>query len=272
MTTDAATLDLSAIEGMSEEDIDALAAKLGLGDNEPDAEGEPAPTGEGEPSSAVGGGADPKPQGDAAEQPKLTGQELLESLKGSPEAQALIQQQLDGWLQSAAATAAAKKQQDEFNQLIKDGDYETIGKRFVQNTEEQRVREAAAEEASVKAYGEIYRGLLAQPEMNDLTAEEKVKLDSANFATDAEYVLAITDHIAGRRGSKSDDTRVNALVEERLTTLSNMKAAATATSGSAAAALPAGQVGQAVPTTSRSMIMEGYRELMEERADNRVAS
>lgn len=263
------------LETLSDEQIDKMAADLGITDDDGDTgalgDGAPPATAGDGAGSAVGGGASDKPQADAAEQPKLTGQALLEALRSSPEAQTLVQQQLDTWLQSAAADAADKKQQEEFNTLIADGNFEEIGRRYVRAESESKIRTAAENEATTKAYGEIYTNIFKQPELQALSADEKVKLDSGNFFTDAEYVLALTDFIAAKRSGSSDDERVNKLVDEKLEALRNIKASTSASQPSVSS-LPGGLPHQpgSEKQTARDLIREGYHEVLEDRANNRV--
>lgn len=273
-----AAFDTSIIDGLKDEDIDKLASELGLDDDEapePKADaGQTPPTGDKKDQPAPVGGRpeDASAQDASGGQPKVpAGKALLDMFREDKEAQSLVQQQLDSWLKQASASADAKKEQEAFQKLIADGDYEEIGKRYVTAEQTKHIQSQAAEQAQIEAYGEIYRGIFDQPEIKGWTPEEKLKYDAANYNTDAEYVLALTDFIASKRSGSSIDDIVEKKVNERLETLKNMKAGEVATGGSPSS-LPGGLPRQegASDGSSRSLISEGFKEALEAAATNRV--
>lgn len=262
------------IEALSDEQLDSLAAKLGIsGADDDDSTQADAGTDGGAP-------ADPKVEdGDSKQTPPatsqglpLTGQALIDQLQNSPEAQELIRAQLTSWYQTASAEADAKKEQEDFKKLIESGDFEEIGRRYVQADARKTIETKAQEEARLEAFGSVYKSLFAQPELAQMNDEEKVKLNPDKFPTDEEYVLALTEHIASKRGSAAADTRANELVNEKLTALKNMRAGQAGTVPSPSA-IPSGAPGSATngKQTSRSLIQEGFHEVLEAAAEDRGA-
>lgn len=262
-------IDLSVIESLDEEGLDKLAAQLGLGDDDEDTTVVPV---DGTPAPKVEDGA-PQPAPKVVEQgqPRLTGQDLLKEFQENPEAQKLVQSQLNEWLKQASAQADAKKEQDKFQKLVEDGDYEAIGKRYVEAEAEKVITSKAEEAALTKAYGEVYGSLFKELEQHQLTEEEKSGIAPEKFQTDAEYVLALSNFIAQKKSGNSIDQLVDKKVEEKLTTLKNMKSA-TVANGNSPSALPGGLGGTAAggKESSRSLIAEGFREILETAAENRI--
>lgn len=261
---------LDKIDALSEDDIDKLITDLGIGDPE---DGDGTPT-DPQAQTVVDGqatGQEPKPVPESGDpSPKLSGSDLLDAFSKDPEAQKLVQSQIDGWLKAASANADAKAQSEEFQKLIEDGNFEEIGRRFVTSQQEQQIRSKVEEEALTRAYGEVYGKLIPQVDALNLTDKEKLAIDPKNFESDAEYVLALTNLIADKRSNSSLDELIAKGVDERLTTLKNMKTAATV-NASGPSGLP-GAVGAASngPATSRSLLQEGFHDMLEEAANSRV--
>lgn len=266
----ASVTDLS-LDDMSDDDLDKLAAKLGIdpGEDDEDTTTDAGRSDEGDktPKEEDGSQAAPKPESSGE---KLTGQRLLEQFQTDPEAQKLVRAQLDNWLKEASASADTKREQDEFQKLVDSGDFEEIGRRYVETDKQKKVASQVEEQATLKAYGEVYGQLFKQLETFTLTDDEKAALQPEKYESDAAYVLALSDAIAQKKVGQTVDERVTKTVDEKLTTLKNMKSAARATDGSVSN-LPGGLGGSAGEvTSSRGLIQEGFREILEEAANTRV--
>lgn len=267
-----ATVDLSSLQGLSDSDLNKLASELGLDDDDdeaqPGAEGKPV---EGDPAAGSEGGASqPEPKAGEQAAPKLTGKDLLEQFQTDPEAQKLVQAQLQNWLADASATAEAKKEQEAFQELLKSGDYEEIGKRWVQAESEKAIQSKAEDAALTKAYGDVYGRLFKELETYQLTDAEKAEIAPEKYTADAEYVLALSEFIANKKSGSSVETMVDKRVEEKLTTLRNMKSAKAATDPSPST-LPAATGPTSGKETSRSLISDGFREYLEEASERGAA-
>lgn len=257
---------LSGIGNLTDDDLNKLAADLGI---ENDSDDDSTGVDKTSTQKVEDGQQDNKPVDSGT--PKLTGEDLLKQFQENPEAQGLVQKQLNEWLADASAKADVEKQSKEFEELIKSGDYEEIGRRYVTAESEKSIRSKAEEEALTRAYGDVYGKLFKELETFQLSAEEKLSIAPEKYTTDAEYVLGLSSFIAGKRTGSDLDKLINAGVEERLTTLRNMNSATKATASSVSS-LPGGtpSSNNNRPETSRTLIQDGFHDLLEAAADNRV--
>jgi hypothetical protein len=256
-----------SVPTLDDDTLNALAKELGIADDD---EGD-EPKGEGTPDlvgrKADDGGEQASPDSGGLEVPKPpTGQALVDLLRDDPDAQKVIQQGLDKWLTDAAASAAAKEEQEEFQKLIQSGDFEAIGKKYVEGLSEKAIRERV----EVDVYGQVYQALFKQPELLDtnLTAEDKVRIDHTQYDSDDEYIRVLTDFIAEKRAGVSVDERVNKTLNERIETLKNMKTQEVVSNPSVSG-LPAGAPHDrgSEKRTSSSLIADGWRSAIEESAE-----
>lgn len=261
------------IEALDDKALDDLATKLlGVGDDdEPEAEGDGAK----EPEAAggsEGGGDEPEPQADPAPAPAVTptGKALLDALTADPEAQKLVKAQLDKWVADASASAEAKAQQDELQKLIEAGDYEEIGKRFINDQQQQALRTAAEQEALTRAYTGIYQNLFTELNSFELTPEEKLGMAPDKFDTDEAYILHLSTLISTKKAGGDVETLAQQKAEEILKTLANQKAGAAANGNSPSNIPGATETAGGERKSSRSLIIDGFREEYEQRAESRV--
>lgn len=260
---------LLKLESLSEEDLSKLASNLGITDDDVEDEGDGGTPADG---TTDVDGTQPKPKTeDTTPSPKLTGQDLLKEFQSNPEAQQLVKTQLDTWLAEASARADAEHQSQEFQKLVETGDFEEIGRRYVTAESEKAIRTKAEEEALTRAYGDVYSRLFKELESFPLSPEEKQHIAPEQYTTDAEYVLALSSFIAEKKSGVDFDQRVDAKVEETLTTLRNMKAGVVAGAPSVST-LPGGtpSTDSNRPQTSRNLIQDGFHEILEEAAGRRV--
>lgn len=274
MPDDDNAIDLDAIETMSDEQLDQLAATvLGVDDDDaqPDA-GKPAgdqPAGD---DTRLEGG-EGKPTGDTPQVTVPKGKDLVDALVSDPAAKALIDRQLQQYLAEASASADAKAKQDEFNKLLEDGNYDEIGRRFIADQQRTAVTSAAEQEGLKKAYTQIYGGLFAELEKLELTDADKEAIDPSKFGEDedAKYILHLSQFIQARKGGQTVEEQAKARADEILQALANQKSAAAATSTS----VSAGVLGAVDSPTdnrqsSRDLISDGFREEYESRQERRV--
>jgi hypothetical protein len=260
---------LNAIENLNEESLDKLVSDLGIAeDSDNDSSGDITSP---ESQKVVDGGQQDISKPVGSETPKLTGQELLGQFQQNTEAQDLVRQQLNQWLADASAKADVEKQSKEFESLVQEGNFEEIGRRYVTAESENTIRGKAEEEALTKAYGDVYGRLFKELEQFELSDVDKAAIAPEKYSTDAEYVLGLSSFIAGKKSGSDIDALVETKVQERLTTLRNMKSATAATSSSVSS-LPGGtpSADNNRPQTSRSLIQDGFHELLEEASNNRI--
>lgn len=267
---------LETLASLDEAKLDELVKEFAGDDNDDEGAGDAAATvvaGQ-ETPRLDGGTAEPKPEAQSQEsKPEVPkGAAVLDLFKDDTEAQALVKQQLDSWLRDASAKADAENAQKEFQKLVADGDFEAIGRRFVEDAETKKISSAAEEAALQKAYTDIYGGLFKELNQFTLTDDEKVRVDPDKYPTDAEYVLALTSFINEKKSGTQFEERVNKTATDRLEALKNSNAAKVAAGSSASTLVPAGS---STPTgsqtlSSRQLLQEGFRETLEQAADARV--
>ncbi len=186
--------------------------------------------GSGDGQQGDGGGGDNK-EGESQDQAP-TGESLLDLFRRDPQAQALVREQAQAWANSQQTAAAAQKAQTEIDGLIDDGDYEELGKRFAKDTVTNRAGKVQADAALQEAFGGVYRELFALPELQNLTAEEKSKIDASKFTNDADYIPALLQLIVSKRAAGTLDKTVEDMLTEKLKVLENMAGAGNSAGGS----------------------------------------
>lgn len=225
-----------------------------------DTEGESDADGDSNSDKVGGSGAstDSESKEDVAEKP--TGKALIDLLAGDGEAQTLLTSTLQSMLQEQSRTAAAKEQAEEFQKLIKEGDYAEVGRRVIERTQTEQERERISDEVLQGVFQPVYADLLAQPEMKALTAEEKLSLDPSKYDSDAHYVRAITSFIEGKRYEAKVEAEVERRIKTRDEAEANRKTAALAGSKSSGA-MPGASGPGGANRTSGDLIREGLRTL-----------
>lgn len=148
------------------------------------------------------------------------GEDLIKLLAGDTEAQSKLASTFQQMMLENARAAEAQEQAKEFQELIDKGDFAEVGKRIVERQQVQATRESVADEVLKEVFQPVYAELFSQPEIKELSAEERQALDPKRFASDAHYVRALTEHIAGKRFSKA----VDAEVQKRLKTAQEAEA------------------------------------------------
>lgn len=157
-----------------------------------------------------------------------TGKDLLDMLAGDDEAKTLMSRALEEARVQREADEQARKDQEEFQALIDAKDYSAIGERLVERQVKEKARSEVADDVLKEQFEPVYTRLLAQPEMADLTAEEKESLNPRKFKNDAEYVTGIQDFIANKRFEARINTEVEKRFKARLEAKGNEEVAAKA--------------------------------------------
>ncbi len=186
--------------------------------------------GSGDGQQGDGGDGDNK-EGEPQDQAP-TGESLLDLFRRDPKAQALVREQAQAWADSQQTVAAAQKAQTEIDGLIEDGDYEELGKRFAKDTVTNRAGKVQADAALQEAFGGVYRELFALPELQNLTTEEKSKIDASKFTNDADYIPALLQLVVSKRTAGTLDKTVEDMLTEKLKVLENMAGAGNSAGGS----------------------------------------
>lgn len=193
-------------------------------ENEDPAEGDEVEDGDegvepsGDGDAEVGGGEEPgEPDGEQPGEssvPRPTGRELLELLAQDSTAQELMQAGLAELQARQAAEAAAKKDAEQFAELVKNEDYAGIGQAVVERQRKQEARASVKDDILHEEFDGVYKDIFAQPELQNLSAEEREKYAARNFPNDAAYVRALSHLISEKRA----EARIEAEVEKRVKT------------------------------------------------------
>lgn len=181
-------------------------------------------------SGAGDEGETPKP-----EVTKPTGKDVLELLASDPEAQTLMASTLQQIMQENARSADAQAQAKEFQDLIDKGDYAEVGRRIVERTQSSAAREQVADEVLKEVFQPVYADIFAQPEMKELTTEDKEALAPAKFDSDAHYVRALEGFLQTKRFNKAVEAEVEKRIKTRDEASGNRETARTARTKSPAA-------------------------------------
>lgn len=234
------------------------------GEGEPEDDEESAGD-EGESDDTEGGSGDSEGDADeddlepAAEGTVVppTGKAILDLLASDEEAQAIFSQTINNMMAENARTAEAQKEAAEFQELIKNGDHAEIGRRVLERATAQQNRSQIADEVLRETFQPVYTELFAQPEMQELTAEEKETLNPQKYASDAHYVRAVTEHIQTKRFNKAVEAEVEKRIKSRDEAAKNRKTADVAKTRSVGASPSATQPSNV--TNSRGLIAAGLR-------------
>jgi hypothetical protein len=237
----------------ADEDTDEEAA-----DDEPDADGDASgDDGDG------GSGQDDSPAVDAV--PAPTGRQILDLLAGSPEAQQEMANVLQEIMAANANSAAAQAEAKEFSDLVEKGDYGEIGRRIVQRSQDQAVRDRVAGEVLLEEFKPVYAEIFAEPELQNLSAEDKASLDPKNFS-DAQYVRALTKFVQTKRTEAAIEAEVEKRIKIRDEAAGNRDTAGKVKNKSVGAS-PGGTQGTGPARTSRELIASGLRSVINPPAD-----
>lgn len=208
----------------NEEELDTSEELDEEGDEEDESESE-LDTGDNEDVEEA---ADPA-NSDVSEQEKPVvapkGKDLVDLLTEDPEAQQILDKKFEDAVRKLRAEQTSKAEAEEFQALIDKGDYAEVGKRLVTRQQEQAARETVTDEILNEVFTPVYERLLAQPEMKNLTAEDRERLDLNKFSSDADYVVAIQNFINEKRAEKTIQAEVDRRVKEVLESKSNQQVA-----------------------------------------------
>lgn len=220
-----------------------------------DDEGDDAEGGGGEPAAG-----DDKPAGEPVV--ALTGRALVEALFNDEDAKGTLADALSEYQRQLDEQAASKEEAEKFQKLIEDEDYEGIGKIIIERQREEAARSTVTEAVTQEVFNPVYRKLFAQPEMQDLTAEDKEKLHLSKFENHADHVAAIQDFISTKRAKSNFDEAVKKGVEEALLAEKNKASAVKAKGPSLAGRAPVSAGTATGATSSASLLKSGLRALI----------
>lgn len=209
-----------------------------------------------------GGSGDVKDDASVASAVKPTGRELLELLAGDPDAQQLMASTLEEIMAENAKSAAAQQEADEIQELIKSGNHAELGRRVAERLQNQQVRQRVADDVLQETFRPVYADLFAQPELQNLSAEDKETLDPKKFASDAHYVRSLTEFIGAKRHEAAIEAEVQKRVAAALEAASNRETAGRVKRKSVGAS-PGGTEGSGPARTSRELLHHGLRAVFE---------
>jgi len=228
-----------------------------------DTEGADEESADGEASGGDTEGGSGSTEGTSTEAPKAdvtvappAGKALLDLLAGDPEAQKLMASTLQDMIADNARTAETAAQTKEFTELVEKGDYAEVGRRIIERTQSQQARDAVADEVLKEVFQPVYADLFAQPELQNLSAEEKEALNPAKYDTDAHYVRRLSEVVQEKRFAKLVEDEVTKRIKARDDAAGNRKTADQAKRGTGTAPTAVPQV---VGGTSGERISRGLR-------------
>jgi hypothetical protein len=218
--------------------------------------------GSGDGQQGEDGDGEQKDDGKTEDPPQ--GESLLDLFRKDPQAQALVRQQAQEWVNSQQSAAAAQKAQQEIDGLIEDEDWEELGKRWAKDTVTNRAGKQQADAALQEAFGNVYQQIFALPELQNLTDEEKAKIDASKFTSDADYIPALLELVVEKRSGTDLESRVNDMLNEKLTALKNMADGKNNASGGSGPNVPSGSQGKSLEgKSSRELLTMGLSEELE---------
>lgn len=256
--------------------LEAFAAEYEDDDvDDVDDEGEEDPEGATEGTTVIddpegGGGAEDDPDEGDSKEPvvPLSGLAQLQALLEDPEIQSTLGDQVAEYQRTMALEAERKTEAEAFQKLIADEDWEAVGKAVVSRSQESEARKAVSSEVQQEIFKPVYAELFAQPELQTLTAEDKLALHLDNFKSPAAHVAAISGFIQQKRSSADFDARVKAGVEEALAAEKNRAAAAKAKDPVLAGRSPSPIGLTTGKVTSASLLQEGWRSILNPQAED----
>lgn len=227
-------------------------------DEDPDSSGDEGDGAEG------GGGDDEDPDGGTPKEPAvpLTGRALVEALFNDEDAKGALQDALADYQRQMSEQANSREEAEKFQKLIDDGDYEGIGRIIIERQQTEAARATVTDALTQEVFNPVYRQLFAQPEMQDLTAEDKERLHLSKFKNHAEHVVALQDFISNKRGKATFDEAVKRGVEEALTAERNKASAEKAKTSSLGARSPVAAGPVNGPQSSADLLKSGLRALI----------
>lgn len=187
-----------------------------------------------------------------------TGKALLDLLAGDTDAQAIMQRTLTDMMAEQQRSAAAQAEAKEFQDLIEAGDHAEIGRRVLDRMTQTQTRSKVAEEVLRETFLPIYAELYAEPEMKNLTAEEKDALNPARAKSDAHYVRTLEQFIQAKRTNAAIEAEVTKRIKARDEAAGNRTVAEKARQRSISGS-PSGTAMSGTGRDSRSMIATGLR-------------
>lgn len=224
---------------------------------------DPDESGDTEEGTEVGGGDGGEPDGAAASGANLSGIEQLQQLLKDPDVAQTFQDQIADYQARMAAEAASTQEAEAFQKMIDDEDWEGVGKAVVARREHEAVTSVVKDQVTKEMFTPVYQELLAQPEMQKLTAEDRETLHLSKYPTPAAHVAAITSYIAGKRYEAQLAEGIRKGVEEALTAEKNKGTSEKAKAPSLAGRTPA-SLGVSQPKlSSADLIRSGLRGIID---------
>lgn len=188
---------------------------------------------------------------------------LVELISATPEAQEIISSQVTSAVQRARAEELARetqrKNEEELATLVREGRYDEIGRRMVEEDTRRKATATIKSEVLSSEYERIYSELFSQPELQKLTKEEQAELDPRRFATDAAYVVRLSTFVANKRAGLDLEKTVSKRVAEEREAEKNRAAAAANKTSSPSGTPAAVASGSPAGKTSADLIREGFR-------------
>lgn len=233
------------------------------GDDEEDADSADEADGDqaGGSGSAEDSEEDDSEDDDSTEVTKPSGADILALLAGDEEAQQLLQATYQQMQQEHAATEAARAEQEEFKQLVEKEDYAEIGRRIVDRSRDSATREEVSTQALQQEFQPVYQTLFAQPELKELSQEQKAELAPNKFANDASYTLALQAAILNKRWEKQLESEVDKRIKQRDEASKNRRTADEVKRGNIASGTAASGT-TPVRQDSKSLISMGLKEAL----------
>lgn len=236
------------------------------GDEEDEGEGDDAAD-SGDSGDATVGGSGSKGAAPASAKPadsvaRPTGKDLVDLFSTDEEAQRIVAGALESLRAEQAQNEQARKDAEAFQELIEKGDYDSVGRQLVERHRTEQARKEVADVVLKEQFTPVYQKLFAEPEMQNMTAEEKAALDPRKFNSDAEYVMELRGFIGAKRAEAKMEAEVERRFQERVKAAENGKTAEKAAKGSIAGT-PGATGATSLYKTSSDKLKAGFRAMID---------
>jgi len=213
-----------------------------------------------ETGNEVGGGGAEDPNEETAPVTPMSSWAQFQELLKDPEVAQTFQDTVADYQARMTVEAALKQDAEALQKMIDDEDWEGVGKAVVERTRRDAVQKEVREAVVGDMFRPVYTELLSQPEMQNLTAEDREALHIDKFnGNHAAHTTAISSFIAKKRYDAEVAEAVKKGVADALEAEKNKGSSEKAKAPSLAGRSPA-SLGVVQPkVTSADLIREGLR-------------
>lgn len=196
------------------------------------------------------------------EKPTTTGVDFSD-----PEVQKQLAPLFESWVDEQKNKADREKSVAELDGLVEEENFEELGKRFAQEFSQAKTRGKVQTEVLSDFLGKYYNQVFQSPLLQNLTAEEREKLDPRKYQDDISYLVALNDFMVGKGKTLTVEEQVEQRVAERLKAIENGEvgervSGAAAVTGAPGAVKPTNAKLDPTKTKAKDLLRAGFNELI----------